>query len=326
VTHAILIRQVGGPETLKWEEIEVAPPGPREVLIRHQAVGVNFADVYMRSGNHPAPLKFPAILGVEGAGTIEQAGAEVRDFAVGDRVAYFGVLGAYAETRIVPAERLIRLPPLVTTATAAAILTKGITARYLCRQAYPVGPGDVVLVHAAAGGVGTILAQLSAAQGAEVIGTVGSDRKVDAARRNGCRDVIILEREQLAPRLFAITDGRKATVVFDSMGGDYTLASLDCLRPRGTLVTYGRTTGYPHAITPFQDLMQKGSLKVTMTQLVDFVRDRADIDEAAADLFAAVEKGQLVAAIGQSYPLRDAAQAHRDLEARKTVGSVVLLA
>jgi NADPH2:quinone reductase len=288
-------------------------------------VGVNFADVYMRSGNHPAPLKLPAVLGVEGAGAIEQIGAEVREFTVGDRVAYFGVLGAYAEARVVPADRLIRLPPSVTASTAVAILTKGITARYLCRQAYPVGPTDVVLVHAAAGGVGTILAQLSAAQGARVVGTVGSDRKADAALRNGCHDVIVLDRDQLAPRLAALTEGRKATVVFDSMGGDYTLASLDCLRPRGTLVSYGRTTGYPRAITPFQDLMQKGSLKVTMTQLVDFVRDRADIDEAAGDLFAAVQCGQLTPAIGQSYPLRDAAQAHRDLESRNTVGSVVLL-
>jgi NADPH2:quinone reductase len=317
---------VGGPETLKWEPIDVASPGPREVLIRQEAVGVNFADIYMRSGNHPAPLKLPAILGVEGAGAIEQVGAEVSDFGVGDRVAYFGVLGAYAEARVVPADRLIRLPTSVTAATAVAILTKGITARYLCRQAYPVGPDDVVLVHAAAGGVGSILAQLSAAQGATVIGTVGSDRKADAAGRNGCQDVIVLDREPLAPRLAVLTEGRKATVVFDSMGGDYTLASLDCLRPRGTLVSYGRTTGYPHAITPFQDLMQKGSLKFTMTQLVDFVRDRADIDEAAGDLFAAVQKGALIPAIGQSYPLRDAAQAHRDLEGRKTVGSVVLLA
>jgi NADPH2:quinone reductase len=324
VTHAISMQQVGGPEVLQWTAIDVPRPGALEARIRQEAVGVNFADVYMRTGNHPAKLKFPAILGVEAAGTIEEVGSEVRGFAAGDRVAYFGVLGAYTEARLVPVEKLVKLPATIPGAVAAAILVKGITARYLCRQAFAVASGDVVLIHAAAGGIGALLTQWTAALGATVIGTVGSEQKVDFARANGCHHVIVSAHEQLAERVSAITKGEKASVVFDGLGGDATLLSLDCLRPRGTLVIFGRTAGFPHAIIPFEHLMQKGSLKVTMTQLLDFAGTRTDIDTAVSDLFSAVEAGRLRAAIGQTYALRDVQQAHRDLEGRKTVGSIVL--
>jgi NADPH:quinone reductase len=323
--HAISMQQFGGPEVLQWTAVDEPHPGPLEARIRQEAVGVNFADVYMRTGNHPAKLKFPAILGVEGAGVIEEVGSEVSGFAVGDRVAYFGFLGAYSEARSVPMDKLIKLPPTMSLPVAAAILVKGITARYLCRQAFPVTSGDVVLIHAAAGGIGTLLSQWSAALGATVIGTVGSEQKIDFARANGCHHVIVSTQEDLAGRVSAFTKGAKASVVFDALGGDATLQSLDCLRPRGTLVIFGRTAGFPRAIVPFEHLMQKGSLKVTMTQLLDFAGTRTDIDAAVSDLFSCVEAGRLHPAIGQTYALRDAQQAHRDLEGRKTIGSIVLV-
>jgi len=257
---------------------------------------------------------------------VEQVGSEVSDFRAGDRVAYFGVLGAYSEARVLAADRLLRLPSTIDDAIAAATLLKGITARYLCRQAYPVTSNDVVLIHAAAGGVGTLLAQWSVSLGARVIGTVGSDQKVDVARANGCHDVIVLAREELAARVSAITGGHKASVVFDPLGSDTTLRSLDCLRPRGTLVIFGRTAGFPCPIVPFEHLMQKGSLKVTMTQIIDFVSTRAEIQDAVDELFAAITAGRLKPFIGATYPLRDAQQSHRDLEGRKTCGSVLLLA
>ena len=324
MTHAISMQQVGGPEVLQWTAIDDPSPGPLEVRVRQEAVGVNFADIYMRTGNHPAKLKFPAILGVAGAGVIERVGSDVSGFAAGDQVAYFGVLGAYTEARCVPADKLIKLPPTISSPVAAATLVKGITARYLCRQAYAVAPGDVVLIHAAAGGIGTLLSQWSAALGATVIGTVGSEQKVDFARANGCHHVVVSTQEDLASRVSAITKGEKASVVFDALGGDATLQSLDCLRPRGTLVIFGRTAGFPRPIVPFEHLMQKGSLKVTMTQLLDFARTRSDIDAAVSDLFSAIEGGSLRPAIGQTYALRDTQQAHRDLESRKTIGSIVL--
>jgi NADPH:quinone reductase len=324
MTHAIRIQRFGGPEVLEWCPVDVAMPGAREVLLRQVAVGVNYADVYMRSGTHPAVRQFPATLGIEAAGIIETVGSEVRDFAAGDRVAYFGSLGAYSEQRVVPADRLLKLPASIDFPTAAAMMVKGVTAQYLCRQAYPVGPEDVVLIHAAAGGIGSFLSQWSAAMGANVIGTVGSEAKIEIARDNGCHDVIVATRESVPERVAALTGGRKTTVVFDALGGDATLLSLDCLRPRGTLVIFGRTAGYPAAIKPFEHLMEKGSLKVTMTQLVNFTAAREQLEGSAADLFAAVAQGQLKPRIGQSYALRDTSQAHRDLEARNTVGSIVL--
>jgi NADPH:quinone reductase len=248
----------------------------------------------------------------------------VHDFAPGDRVAYFGSLGAYAELRGVAADRLLKLPASIDFPTAAAMMVKGVTAQYLCRQAYPVGPEDVVLIHAAAGGIGSFLSQWSAALGANVIGTVGSDAKIEIASANGCHQVIVATREPVPERVAALTGGRKATVVFDALGGDATLWSLDCLRPRGTLVMFGRTAGYPPPLKPFEHLMEKGSLKVMMTQLINFTATREQLESSAADLFAAVARGQLKPRIGQSYALQDTWQAHRDLEARNTVGSIVL--
>ena len=261
MTHAVCIQQFGGPEALQWTAVEVGTPGPRDALIRQTVVGLNFADVYMRTGNHQAAIKFPAILGIEGAGIVEDIGTDVHEIAVGDRVAYFGVLGAYAETRLVPADRLIKLPPSIDDRVAAAMLAKGITAQYLCRQVFPVNAGDVVLIHAAAGGVGLILSQWSAALGAIVIGTVGSDEKAEIARANGCSYTIISTREDFFSRVMAITEGQKASVVYDSLGGNTTVPSLDCLRPRGTFVIFGRTTGWPMPINPARS-MHKGSLIV----------------------------------------------------------------
>jgi NADPH:quinone reductase len=324
MTHAVCIQQFGGPETLQWAAVEVGTPGPRDARIRQTVVGVNFADVYMRSGNHPAAIKFPAILGIEGAGIVEAIGSEVHEVAVGDRIAYFGALGAYSEIRLVPADRLIKLPPSVEDRVAAAMLAKGVTAQYLCRQVFQVKAADVVLVHAAAGGVGLILSQWSAALGATVIGTVGSDEKAEIAKANGCTHTIVSTREDFVSRVTAITEGQKATVVFDSLGGSTTVASLDCLRARGTLVIFGRTTGYPAPINPIE-LMHKGSLIVTMTQLANFAKSRQDIEAGVRDLFAMLDSGRLKPHIGQQYALRNAAQAHRDLESRKTIGSTVLV-
>ncbi len=326
MTHAACISRFGGPEVLQWSPTEVAAPAAHEVRIRQRAIGVNYADVYMRSGNHPAPLKFPATLGVEAAGVVEQVGSGVTGFAPGDRVAYFGALGAYAEERLVAAERLLKLPASLDERTAAATLLKGMVARYLCREAYAVRPDDTVLIHAAAGGVGSLLTQWCAALGATVIGTVGSEAKRQAAADNGCRHVIVNGVESLATRGAALTAGRKASVVFDPLGGNTTLESLDCLRPRGWLLIFGRTADYPRPIVPFEHLMQKGSLIVTMTQISDFVGSRASLEAALRDLAAAIEQGHLRPLIGQQYALRDVALAHRDLEARRTIGSTVLIA
>lgn len=324
MTHAIQITQFGGPEVFKWSPIEVGAPGPLEVRLRQTAVGVNFADVYMRSGNHPAVKTFPATLGVEAAGIVEAVGDGVRDFGVGDRVAYSGVLGAYSEVRLVPADRLVKLPASIEDKVAAAVLAKGITARYLCLEAYPIKPGDVALVHAAAGGVGMILCQWAAALGATVIGSVGSEQKAEVARAHGCEHAIVTTREDFVSRVADITGGKRVSVVYDALGGETSIRSLDCLRPRGTLVMFGRTIGWPHPIEP-ATLMQKGSLIAMMTQLVNFTDTAAERSVATRDLFAGISGGQIKVNIGQQYRLDDAAQAHRDLESRRTMGSTVLL-
>lgn len=324
MSHAVQIHQHGGPEVLRWAAVELAAPARNEVRIRQTAIGLNFADVYMRSGNHPLVLPFPATLGAEAAGIVESLGADVRDFAVGDRVAYFSVVGSYTEARNIPADRLLRLPAEIADKTAAAIMLKGVTAQYLCRRVYPVSRGEVVLIHAAAGGVGLILSQWAASLGAIVIGTVGSDEKASIARANGCAHTIIYTTEDFVARVHEITGGRKCDVVFDALGKDTATKSLDCLRPRGTLVCFGRTTGWPTAIEP-SALMLKGSLVFTMTQIRDFATTREDIDAATRDLFAAVIQGSIKPVIHQQYALKDAEQAHRDLESRKTIGSSVLV-
>jgi NADPH2:quinone reductase len=324
MTYAVRIEEFGGPEVLRWSAVEAGAPGPHEVLLRQTVVGVNYADVYMRSGNHPAVKGFPATLGMEAAGVVAALGREVHELAVGDRVAYFGLLGAYAETRIVPADHLIKLPSGVDDRVAAAIMVKGTTARYLCKEAYPIKEGDIAVVHAAVGGVGMILCQWAASMGATVIGTVGSEKKVDVALQNGCRHVIVTSSEDFVERVSKITEGRKADVVYDALGAETSVRSLDCLRPRGTLVCFGRTVGWPHAIEP-SSLMLKGSLILMMTQVTDFMNTPAQKAHALADLFAAVSSGTVRANIGQQYSLVDAGQAHRDLQDRKTTGAIVLL-
>lgn len=323
MTDAIQISRHGGPEVLRRAAIELPAPAPNEVRLRQTAIGLNFADVYMRTGNHPLVLPFPATLGFEAAGIVEVVGRDVSGLAVGDRVGYFGVVGAYVTSRNVAADQLVKLPGHISDETAAAILAKGVTAQYLCKRAYPVSSRDTVLIHAAAGGVGTILAQWAASLGAVVIGTVGSEEKAAIARANGCAHAIVATKEDFVAGVEQITKGLKCTVVFDALGGDTSVRSLDCLRPRGTLVCFGRTVAWPAPIEP-GTLMAKGSLVLMMTQLRDFASTRADIEASTRDLFDAVAAGAIKPVIHQRYALRDAEQAHRDLENRKTIGSTIL--
>lgn len=320
--HAIRIHQTGGPEVMRWEEVEVGKPGPGEVLVRNTAVGLNYIDTYHRSGLYPVPL--PATLGMEGAGVVEAVGPKVKEFKPGDRVAYAQPVGAYAEVCLRPAERLVKIPAGIDERTAAAMMLKGLTAQYLLRRTYRVKQGDTFLVHAAAGGVGQILCQWGKHLGATVIGTVGSEEKVALARKAGCRHVIVLGRENLPERVKAITKGEGVPVVYDGIGRDSFEASLDCLRPLGLMVSYGNASG-PVPPVNLAILSQKGSLFVTRPTLMTYVAKREDLVKNARELFAVVKSGAVKIRINQTYPLREAAQAHRDLEARRTTGSTVLL-
>jgi NADPH2:quinone reductase len=319
--HAIRIHQTGGPEVFKWEEIEVGSPGPGQVRLKQTVVGLNYIDVYHRTGLYPVPL--PAILGTEGAGVVEAVGEGVTHLKVGDRVAYASVIGSYAEARLIAADRLVKLPGNIDDRTAAAMMLQGMTARYLIRDIYKVGPGDTILIHAAAGGVGLIVCQWASALGATVIGTVSSDEKAALAKANGCHHTIVYTREDFQARVLEITGGKKLPVVYDSVGKDTFMKSLDCLQPRGLMVLFGSSSG---AVPPFDLslLSQKGSLLVTRPTLATFIATRALLEENSADLFNAVSSGKVKININQSYPLKDTAQAHRDLEARKTTGSTVL--
>ena len=321
MTHAIRFHKAGGPEVLVWEEVNVGKPGPGEARIRHTAVGLNFVDIYNRSGLYPVQL--PSGLGGEGAGVVEEVGAGVTDLKPGDRVAYGAApLGAYAEARLIPADRLLKLPDGIDDKTAAAMMLKGLTVQYLIRQTYRVKAGDTILLHAAAGGVGLILSQWAKHLGATVIGTVGNDEKAKLAQSHGCAHTIVYTREDFVARTLEITRGKKLPVVYDSVGKDTFLKSLDCLRPRGLMVTYGQSSG---AIGPvdLSILGTKGSLIVTRPTLATFVATKELLHEQANDLFDAVTTGKLKIRINQTYPLKDAAQAHRDLEARKTTGSTI---
>ena len=319
--HAIRIHQTGGPEVLKWEEIEIGSPGPGQVRLRQTVVGLNYIDVYHRTGLYPVPL--PAILGTEGAGVVEAVGEGVTHLKAGDRVAYASVIGSYAEARLIAADRLVKLPANIEDRTAAAMMLQGMTARYLIRDIYKVGPGDTILIHAAAGGVGLIVCQWASALGATVIGTVSSDEKAALAKANGCHHTIVYTREDFQARVLEITGGKKLPVVYDSVGKDTFMKSLDCLQPRGLMVLFGSSSG---AVPPFDLtlLSQKGSLLVTRPTLATFIATKSLLDENSADLFDAVGSGKVKININQSYPLKDTAQAHRDLEARKTTGSTVL--
>ena len=320
--HAIRIHENGGPEVLRWEEVTVGDPGPGEVRVRNTAVGLNFIDTYHRSGLYPMPL--PMGLGSEGAGVIEAVGPKVKGFKAGDRVAYAQPIGAYAEVLLRPVARLVKIPAGVSDNTAAAMMLKGMTAWYLLRRTYKVKKGDTILVHAAAGGVGQILCQWGKHLGATVIGTVGSDAKAPIAKKAGCKQVIVASHEKISQRVREITKGKGVPVVYDGIGKETFMDSLDCLSPLGVMASFGNASG---AVPPFNIgiLAQKGSLFLTRPTLVNYTATREDLEAAARELFSVVKKGAVKIAINQTYPLRDAAQAHRDLEGRKTTGSTVLL-
>jgi NADPH:quinone reductase len=322
MTKAIQIHRTGGTEVMQWEDVDVLPPDPDEVLIRHTAIGVNFIDVYFRTGLYP--VQMPCVLGMEAAGVVEEIGAEVKDLNVGDRVAYTGLLGAYAERRTVPADRLVKLPKDVRDETAAGMMLKGLTAHYLLHRTYRVGPGDTILVHAAAGGVGLIACQWAKFLGATVIGTVGSDEKAALAKAHGCDHPIVYTREDFVKRVKEITGGNGVPVVYDSVGKDTFDKSLDCLRPLGLMVSFGQSSG---AVPPLSvsTLTQKGSLFLTRPTLATYVARREDLVEAAGELLKAVRTGVVKIEIGHGYKLRDAAKAHADLEGRKTTGSTILM-
>jgi NADPH2:quinone reductase len=323
MTHAIRFHQTGGPEVLQWEEVSLTPPAAGEARVRHHAVGLNYIDTYHRSGLYPVPL--PSGIGLEGAGVVEAVGEGVTEVAPGDRVAYAGgPLGAYAEARNMPAQRLVKLPEALSFEQGAAMMLQGLTAQYLLRRTYRVQPGDTILIHAAAGGVGLIVCQWAKALGATVIGTVGSDDKAAAARAHGCDHPIVYTRENFAERVRELTGGAGVAVVYDSIGKDTFMASLDCLRPLGMMVLFGAASG---PVPPFdcQLLAQKGSLFLTRPTLFTYSARRDDLLEMAGELFAVVTSGQVRIEVNQRYALRDAAQAHRDLEGRRTTGSTVLL-
>ena len=322
MAKAIRIHEHGGPEVLRWDDVDPGAPGAGQALIRQTAAGLNFIDVYFRTGLYPVPA-MPAVIGNEGAGVVEAVGEGVSDVAVGDRVAYAMSLGSYAEQRVVEAARLVKLPDGISDRQAAAMMLKGCTVQYLLRRIFPVKTGDTILLHAAAGGVGLIASQWARHLGATVIGTVGSDEKAELAQAHGCSHTIVYTRENVVERVRELTGGAGVPVVFDSVGRDTFMASLDCLQPRGLMVSFGNASG---AVEPFSPglLAVKGSLFLTRPTLASYISTRAELDATAAELFGVVASGAVKVAVSQTFPLEEAAQAHRDLEARNTTGSTVL--
>jgi NADPH:quinone reductase len=321
MTKAIRFYEAGGPEVMKWEDVEVGEPGAGEVRVRHTAVGLNYIDVYFRTGLYPAPL--PNGLGMEGAGVIEALGDGVIGLAVGDRVAYAGrPIGAYAQARVMPAEGLIKIPAGIDDTTAAAMMLQGMTTEYLLQRTFPVKKGDTILFHAAAGGVGLMACQWARHIGATVIGTVGSDEKAELAKANGCTHTINYRTENFTDRVMDITEGKGVPVVYDAIGKDTFEGSLDCLSSRGLLVSFGNSSG-PVENVNLGILGAKGSVYVTRPSLMDYNAKRADLEKSAGDLIKLVESGAVKVNIGQTYALSDVRQAHEDLEARKTTGSTV---
>lgn len=319
--HAIRIHTTGGPEVLQWEAVTVGDPGPGEARVRHEAVGLNYIDVYYRTGAYP--LAAPFVPGLEAAGVVEAVGPGVTHLKPGDRVAYAGgPAGAYSEVRVMPADRLVVLPDNLSFEQGAAMMLQGMTAQYLLHRTYPVKPGDTVLVHAAAGGVGLILCQWAKLLGATVIGTVGSDEKAELARAHGCHHPVVYTREDFHARVMEITGGRKVPVVYDAIGRETFQKSLDCLAPLGTMVYYGAASG---PVPPFDlgELAKRGSLFVTRPTLFTYIAQRADLEATAASLFDVVGRGAVQIRVQQRYALREAARAHADLEARRTTGSTV---
>jgi len=321
---AIRMHATGGPDVMRWEDVDPGVPEPGEALVRHEAVGLNFIDVYHRTGLYPLP-SLPAVPGMEGAGVVEQIGEGVDEVAVGDRVAYAGIpSGAYAEVRRIPAHRLVKLPAGISAHQGAAMMLQGMTARYLLRGTYPVKAGDTILIHAAAGGVGSIVCQWAKHLGATVIGTVGSRQKAEIAGANGCEHPIVYTEEDFAARTREITHGAGVDVVYDSVGQATFMSSLDCLRPMGMMVSFGQSSG-PVPPVDLGVLAAKGSLFVTRPSLMTYTAHRSDLVAHAEDLFDVVQSGAVTIEVNQTYPLAEAARAHQDLEDRKTTGSTVLI-
>ena len=320
--YAIQVDRAGGPEVMEWRSVETGAPGPGQVLLRNRAIGFNFIDIYFRTGVYP--LEYPSGLGSEGAGEVLAVGEGVNDINPGDRVAYCTPpVGAYAEERVYPADRLVPLPDEVGYEHAAAMMLKGLTSWYLLHHSYPVQDGDTVLLYAAAGGVGQIAGRWAALLGARVIGVVGSSDKIETARNAGCAEVVLGDDSDFVEKVRELSGGGVAAV-YDSLGKDSFMQSLDCLRPLGTMVTFGNATGLVEPIAPIE-LARRGSLKLTRPILFDFVSTQEQLRAAAATLFEQVGSGALTIQIGQRHPLRDAAQAHKEAAARRTMGSTILI-
>jgi len=323
MTHAIRFHAPGGPEVLRWEEVAVGDPAPNEARVRHHAVGLNYIDIYHRTGTYPLPM--PSGIGLEGAGVVEAVGSAVTDLKAGDRVAYAGgPIGAYAELRNIPADRLVKLPDAIDFKTGAAMMLQGMTAQYLLRRTCKVEPGDTILIHAAAGGVGLIVCQWARALGVTVIGTVSSDEKAALAKAHGCDHTIIYTRENFTERVKQITGGKGVRVVYDSIGKDTFMGSLECLQPLGMMALFGAASG-PVPLFDLGLLAKMGSLFITRPTLFTYVAQRSDLLDISGDLFGMVTSGKVKIEVNQTYALKDAAQAQTDLVARKTTGSTVLL-
>lgn len=322
MNHAIRVHEPGGPEKMQWDDVPLPAPKPGEALVRHKAVGLNYIDVYFRTGLYKAP-SMPVTIGMEGAGVVEAVGDGVTDLKIGDRVAYAGALGAYAEARSAPADKLVPLPDAISFEQGAAMMLQGMTAQYLVKRTYKVQKGDTIVVHAAAGGVGLILCQWAKHLGATVIGTVSTKEKAELAAAHGC-DHPILTSENLPARVKEITKGAMVPVVYDSVGKDTFMSSLDCLRPLGLMVSYGNASG-PVTGLDVGILAAKGSLYLTRPTLNTYTASRADLLATAKDLFDVVASGAVKILVNQTYPLKEAAEAHRALESRKTTGSTVLI-
>ncbi|MFZ6770454.1 quinone oxidoreductase family protein [Undibacterium sp. Di26W] len=323
MVKAVRMQQTGGPEVMEYVDVELGQPGAGEVLVRHKACGLNFIDVYFRTGLYAQPL--PGGLGMEGAGIVEAVGPGVTYVHVGDRVAYAGrPSGAYAEARIMPADNLVRLPDSIGFETAAAMMLQGLTVQYLFHRTFSLQGGETILFHAAAGGVGLIASQWARAIGVTMIGTVGSDEKAELAKAHGCTHVINYNKENFVQRVREITDGKGVPVVYDSIGKDTFINSLDCLAPLGMMVSFGNASG-PVPSFSLNELAARGSLFITRPSLMSYTAKRDDLEQMAAQLFSMVESGKIKIDIRQRYALSEVAQAHRDLEARKTTGSTILI-
>ncbi|MBR7793377.1 quinone oxidoreductase [Undibacterium sp. FT147W] len=323
MVKAIRMRSVGGPEVMEYVDVELGVPGPGEVIVRHKACGLNYIDVYFRTGLYPQTL--PAGLGMEAAGIVEAVGDGVRHVAVGDRVAYAGrPLGAYSEARVMPAAQLVRLPDSISFETAAAMMLQGLTVQYLFHRTYPLKGGETILFHAAAGGVGLIACQWARAIGVNMIGTVGSDEKAELAKAHGCTHVINYNKENFVERVREITEGKGVSVVYDSIGKDTFTGSLDCLAPLGMMVSFGNASG-PVPAFSLSELASRGSLFITRPSLMNYTANRVDLEQMASHLFTMVESGKVKIDIRQRYSLSEVARAHQDLEARRTTGSSLLI-